>query len=64
VEAKTKEAEELLKVQNHKVPLRHSIGNGRFARFMEMEKKESFVSYEESKRRKEGRAEVKSDLNK
>lgn len=39
VEAKSKEAEELVKVQNKKVPLVQMVGNGRFARFLSQEKK-------------------------
>lgn len=46
------------------MPLKHSLSNGRFEKFLELDKKESFVSYEESKRKKEGKKEVKQDPNK
>jgi hypothetical protein len=36
-----------------KEPLLKSLANGKFARFLEIEKKENFVSYEDSRKRKE-----------
>lgn len=35
----------MVKLQNKRVPFVKSIGNGRFYQFLEMDKKESFVSY-------------------
>lgn len=63
VEAKTKESEDMIKLGTVKEPLIKSLAGGKFAKFLELEKKESFVSYDDSKRRKDSRKEDKGSHN-